>query len=190
MLRTDAFRARFLRLGFSFATIAILSAAACPTSADDAECGPSDEMSLSIVDVVAALASPDLETSFSGGVRTFGWSRLVENVCSNEHVKAQWHFGARVNQIPPGWRVDGGYRITALLGQDLTLQAANAGDVRIYDAETEIGLSQAFDGEPGRFLIFLDVSFTSRGNLQEDQEALQRVFWEVSMSARYKKHKT
>jgi hypothetical protein len=188
--RTDAFSIRFVRLGSCVAAVAILSASSCFTSPDNSNCGASGELFQTYNTAAEALNSPDLETSFSGGVRTFSWSRFVENVCSDEHVNAEWSFSAIVNKLPPGWRVDAGYFTTALLGRNLTLEAQPIGDLRKYVVATEIGLNQAFDDGPGSFLMFIDISFTSRGDLAEDRAVASGVFYHMYMTAKYKQHKT
>ena len=188
MLRTDVFRVRLLRLGSCFAAVALLSAANCFTSPDDDECGESNSSSISYSNTPQALASSDLETSLSGGVRTFSWSRLVENVCSSEHVKAGWLLIVDPAHLPAGWRVDAGYFITALSGSVVPLTESTVGSSRDYRANSEIGLKQAFEGQPGRFLIFLDFSFNSLGSLTDDREAVNRFFHQMIVVANYKDH--
>ena len=165
-------------VGISFAAIACLSAGLCPTSADS-PCGPIGYTDVSFGSAGTALSSSDLETSFDGGVRTFSWSRLTENVCSESHPSVRWTLAANANQLPPGWKVEAGYLVTALLGSNVTLQASESENVRIYEGKAEVGLKQAYAGEPGRFLLFLEISFTSQGTLQADREAAQRAIRSV-----------
>jgi len=190
--RTDSVRI-FLRLAFSFAAVAILSASSCPTSADDdLGCGQSDSMSIhfGLTGDIDPLISPDLTISSEGGRRTFSWSRLVENVCSNEHVRASWSLTSNPSHLPPGFSVDAGYLLTALTGSNVTLAAKNEDtNTRIYQGETEIGLRQAFDGEAGRFLIFLDISFTSQGGEAADRLVATGIIRFMTMQATYRQAK-
>lgn len=188
--RANAGGVRSLRLAFSFAALAVLSAAACPTSSDIDECGKANFTRIAISNRVDALNSPDLETSVVGGVRTFSWSRVVEDVCSNEHVQTGWRLETVADKLPAGWDVKAGYIITPLLGDEVTLQGQTAGNVRTYTGTGNIGLSQAFDGARGRFLIFLDIHFTSRGSLTQDQAVVEDLFRFMLIEAVYKDHDT
>ena len=188
---TDALPLSFLRLCFSFMAIAVLSASSCPTDAnDDSPCGEPGHLIIYNLTAAQALTSSDLEVTLSGGVRTFSWARVIENVCSEKHASADWSFSGQADKLPPGWRVDAGYVITPVLGGVVTLKATDSNNVRTYDGEAEFGLSQAFQGQPGRFLTFLDISFTSQGNLQADQAVVQSLFRQMRMGAEYQQAKT
>jgi hypothetical protein len=177
---------RVLRtLGFSFAAVACLSAGLCPTSADS-PCGPIDQTDVGFGSAGLALTSSDLSTTFDGGVRTFSWSRLVEDVCAEAHASAHWTVSATDNQLPPGWKVEAGYLVTALLGSNVTLKESVSSNVRTYDAEAEIGLKQAYAGKPGRFVLYIEISFTSQGTLQTDREAAQRAIQTLQFRSIYR----
>ena len=182
-------RRSLFRLGFSVAGIAMLSAAACPVSSDNAVCGAPGTATMAFNGSFDALYTADLATSLSGGVRTYSWSHLVENVCPNEHVKAGWLFEARADKLPPGWDIEAGYLITALSGSKVPLTGQTANNIRSYNGATDIGLKQAYDGEPGRFLLYLDISFTSRGNAEEDRAVVDNLFKFMFVSADYKNYK-
>ena len=186
----NVFHARFLRLGFCCTAAALLSASSCFTSPDEEECGISTSNALSLSNTPQALGSPDLETSLNGGVRTFSWSRLVQNVCSSEHVKAGWLLNVDAVLLPPGWHVEAGYLITQLSGSvvPLTESTLSGTTTREYRGNSDIGLKQAFEGQPGRFLIFLDFSFNSLGSLTDDREAVNRFFHNLIVVANYKEH--
>jgi hypothetical protein len=188
--RTRASRVRFLRLGLSFAAVAILSASTCSTASDDSLCGKPAGFTFALEGPVAALTSTDLDISFSGGVRTFSWSRVVENVCSNEHAKAQWTFDVLSAKLPPGWKVNAGYLLTDFLGRDLTLKATDFNpQVRSYEGEADIGLTQAFGGDPARFVVYLEASFTSQGDVVDDRAVMQRLLERVRIEMSYRQPK-
>ena len=186
--RTTVPRVRIRRLGFSFIAIALLSGSTCPK--DESACGDETGNAWLYFSPVEALGSPDLETTLSGNERTFSWSRLIENVCSQEHADANWLLTVNPNKLPPGWRVEAGYLVTALVGSTVTLTAAPEGDRRKYTGKTDIGLSQAFGEGPGRFLVFLDLSFTSQGDLTTDREVLRGFVFTNSVEWNYKRHKS
>jgi hypothetical protein len=175
-------------MGLGFVVVAIL--AACPTSPDKPECGADSILELDYPNLTAALTSSDLETSFGDGRRSFSWSKIAENVCSEEHANAQFTVNAAADRLPPGWRVEAGYLLTPLVGRTVTLVPGNVGEnLRSYTGLTQIGLSQAFEGKPGRFLLFIDISFTSQGDVIDDRSVLQQALVNILGAASYKLHK-
>ena len=182
-------RRSLFRPGFSIAAVTILSAAACPVSSDKAACGLPATATMAFYASFDALFTSDLATSLDGGVRTYSWSHLVENACPDEHVKAEWLFEARPDKLPAGWDIEAGYLITALSGRKVPLTGQTINNIKSYSGAADIGLKQAYDGEPGRFLLYLDISFPSRGNAEEDRAVVENLFKFIYVSANYKYYK-
>jgi hypothetical protein len=164
----------------------------CPGVTDPTvPCGPRGDGLVFIAQTPGvALLSPALETSFANGRRTFFWSKTVENVCSSEHVQVSWNLWlAPPSERPAGWEATAGWAISPFVGRDVALTYESSTDS--YQGKSEIGLKQAYEGKPGRFLMALEISFTSQGIETVDREVLQRamgVRGAIWMNATYKLH--
>ena len=89
--------------------------------------------------------------------------------------------------VRPKKNVEAGYVITPVLGALVTMKPSNRStNVRNYDGSAKFGLRQAYGEQPGRFLPFLEISFTSQGNLQADQAVVQSLFLLMQMNVYYK----
>ena len=159
-------------------------------STSSSDCGPADTDQLSFNAASLAFASPLMETTFAGGRRTFSWSMLVDNVCTGEHARATWELAVNRDQLPAGWRVDAGYVLNLAFGDDVTLTPSDVNTFRNYLGQTNIGLEQIFKAGPGLFLMVLEISFPSNGDLSADRTTAQRLFAHLQLTANYKEHKS
>ena len=157
---------------------------------DESGCGPEGfPAGFGISNSIDAVTSPSLDTSLAGGRRFFGWSWLVENACTEQHVRATWVLRVNPQNLPLGWQVEAGYLLTALSGNSVAFTPIDrSATEREYQGLSGIGLKQAFPSGPGRFLLYVQLSFTSQGDFQTDREVVQRLFSHVGLFAEYRLH--
>lgn len=151
---------------------------------DDSSCGLRETYDLyllgsSIVDTTTGVYYSYVD----GSNRVFQYSNLVEEVCSEEHVK----FEARVallDETTTGISARARISWLFLFEEQITLSKSGS-DIK---GKGEAGLKQAFDKDPGWFVPALEVFFPTKGSYALDTAFFKNNVISVEMMAKYRKH--
>ncbi|HRG20957.1 MAG TPA: hypothetical protein PLQ57_07990 [Saprospiraceae bacterium] len=114
------------------------------------------------------------------GNRIFKFEDLStpENICTEEHVKAVFNLGLKDNKMPPGTKAYG------LAYWNFFEKMMELGP---YDTHMEnIGLKQAFKGEPGWIGLQIIFEFPTQGSLAKDKEWFHEHVKHCSIEFQYK----
>lgn len=107
---------------------------------------------------------PSYETlDLLSGNRIFQFEDLStpENICTEEHIKAVFYLEFKDNTIPPE------VKATGIAYWKLFEKTMKLG---LYDTHMEnIGLKQAFNGEPGWIGLQIRIEFPTQGSLEKDK---------------------
>ncbi len=119
-----------------------------------------------------------------GNNRVFQWSQLSENVCAEEHVKAE----ARVALLDAASA--SGLQARARLSWQFFFEknivmSLNHDDLK---GSGEAGLKQAFDMDPGWFIQAVEVFFPTKGSYTADTAFLKMNVISVEMTTKYRRH--
>jgi hypothetical protein len=151
---------------------------------DDSPCGPKETYDLyllgsSIVDSTTGV----YHTYMDGGNRVFQWSNIVENACSQEHVKMEARV-ALLDETTTGITARGGASWLFLFEENFTMSKKGS-DLK---GNGEAGLKQAFGEDPAWFIPTLEVLFPTKGSYGADTAFLKQNVISVEMMAKYRKH--
>ena len=151
---------------------------------DDSPCGPKETLDIyllgsSIVDTAGGVFNHYTE----GGNIVFQWSELVENVCAEEHVKANARV-ALLDETTTGISARANISWQFLFEEKITMTKTGS-DIK---GNGEAGLKQVFDKEPGWFVAAVEVYFPSKGSFALDTAFLKKNVISVELMANYRKH--
>lgn len=147
----------------------------CGLISDDSLCGV-DKVWNSNLGTEPSYESLDLLT----GNRIFQFEDLStpENICTEEHVKAVFYLGLKDNTMPPG---------TKAYGKAYWNFFEKMMELGPYDTHMEnIGLKQAFKGEPGWIGLQIRIEFPTQGSLEKDKEWFREHVTSCSIELLYK----
>ncbi|MBK9016627.1 MAG: hypothetical protein IPM82_22525 [Saprospiraceae bacterium] len=151
---------------------------------DDSPCGPNQTYDLyllgsSIVDSATGVYYSYMDS----GNRVFQWSNIVENVCSQEHVKIDARV-ALLDETTTGISARSSASWLFLFEEQITM-TKNGSDIK---GKGEAGLKQAFGEDPAWFVPTLEVFFQTKGSYGADTAFLKQNVISVEMMAKYRKH--
>lgn len=152
---------------------------------DDSPCGPKETYDLyllgsSIVDSTTGVYYSYMDGS---GNRVFQWSNLVENACSQEHVKLEARV-ALLDETTTGISARCGASWLFLFEENVSMSKTGS-DIK---GKGEAGLKQAFGEDPAWFVPNLEVFFPTKGSYGADTAFLKQNVISVEMMAKYRKH--
>ncbi len=152
---------------------------------DDSPCGAKQTYDLyllgsSIVDSTTGVYNSYMDNA---GKRVFQWSELVENVCSQEHVKIEARV-ALLDETTTGISARAGASWQFLFEEIFNLNK-NGSDLK---NNGEVGLKQAFDKDAAWFVPQLEVFFPTKGSYAADTAFLKQNVISVELMAKYRNH--
>ncbi len=115
--------------------------------------------------------------------RVFQWSQLVENVCSQEHVKIESRI-ALLDESTTGINARSKVDWLFLFEEKISM-AKSGSDLK---GNGEAGLKQAFGEDPAWFVPAVEVYFPTKGSYSADTAFLKANVISVEMMAKYRKH--
>jgi hypothetical protein len=118
-----------------------------------------------------------------GNNRVFQWSNLVENVCSQEHVKFESRV-ALLDETTTGIQART-YVSWLFLFEENVAMTKNGSDLK---GKGEAGLKQAFGEDEAWFAPAVEVYFPTKGSYGADTAFLKQNVISVEMMAKYRKH--
>ena len=151
---------------------------------DDSPCGAKQTFDLyllgsSIVDTTTGFYSSYMD----GTNRVFQWSNLVENACSQEHVKLEARV-ALLDETTTGVNARGRCDWLFFFEEKFAITKSGS-DLK---GNGEAGLKQAFREESAWFVPVLEVYFPTKGNYSLDTAFLKQNVISVELMAKYRKH--
>ncbi|MBK9271987.1 MAG: hypothetical protein IPM48_10350 [Saprospiraceae bacterium] len=155
---------------------------------DDSPCGPRLTYDLYLLGTSVVDNTGDiLNTYMEGTNRVLQWSELVEEVCSDEHVKVDY----RVAFLDNGTAVK--EKMTArgsvswqFLFERVVNLTADQSDLK---GNLEVGLKQAFPDLKGWMVPTLEVIFPTKGSYSADTAYIKKHLIAVEMRAKYREYK-
>ncbi len=153
---------------------------------DNSPCGPRRTFDLyllgsNIVDTTGNVFNSYME----GNNRVFQWSKLVDSVCTDEHVKSNFRIALLDETSAPLVKVRGVVSWQFLY--ERTYDATPKGSDYVATAET--GLKQAFPDLQGWFVPALQVYFPTKGSYDSDTAFLKEHIISVEISCNYREYK-
>ncbi len=164
-------------------TILIATIASCDLF-DDSPCGVKETYDLYLLGSSIVDSTTDVYYSYmDGSDRVFQWSQIVENVCSEEHVKIETRV-ALLDETTAG--INARARADWLFFfEEKIPMTKNGSDLK---GKGEAGLKQAFGKDPAWFVPVLEVYFPTKGSYGADSAFLKANVISVEMMAKYRKH--
>lgn len=151
---------------------------------DDSPCGPNQTYDLYLLGSSIVDSTTGVYYSYmDGNDRVFQWSQLVEEACSQEHVKLDARV-ALLDETTTGISAKARASWLFLFEENIAM-TKNGSDIK---GKGEAGLKQAFDKEPAWFVPTLEVFFPTKGNYSADTAFLKQNVISVEMMAKYRKH--
>ena len=150
---------------------------------DDSPCGPNQTFDLyllgsSIVDTTTGLYYSYMD----GGNRVFQYSQLVENICTDEHVKLDARV-ALLDETTTGISARGRASWLFLFEEAFPMTKAGS-DIK---GKGQAGLKQAFDKDAAWCVPTLEVYFPTKGSYSADTAFLKMNVISVELMADYRK---
>ncbi len=143
-------------------------------------CGPQKVFILALpVNKLTDSSDGGFHTYLEGNNRVFQWSELIENVCSDEHVKVNCEVSLYNINAPilARARISWSLLFERNINLTKTENKLRGGD--------EAGLKQAFGDNPGYFVPALEIFFPSRGSYSADTIFLKDEVMSIYLEARY-----
>ncbi len=136
---------------------------------DDSPCGPHKTEDLYLLGS-SMLDKAYLNSYLEGNSRVFQWSELVEQVCSDEHVKSNFRIAMNTDQSAKKLNLKARATISwqFLFERKIELVESN----EEFKGSIEAGLKQAFPDLNGWFVHTIEVYFPTKGSLAEDEKFL------------------
>lgn len=151
---------------------------------DDSPCGARETADMyylgsQLVDTTTG----DYHTYMDGNNRVFQWSQLIENVCTEEHIKADARV-ALLDETSTGIQARARLSWQFLFEKNIVLSLTH-GDLK---GNGEAGLKQAFGMDPGWFVQAVEVFFPTMGSYSADTAFLKMHVISVEMMTKYRRH--
>lgn len=151
---------------------------------DDSPCGPNQTYDLYLLGSSIVDSTTGVYYSYmDGSNRVFQWSNIVENVCSQEHVKMEARV-ALLDETTTGISARANASWLFLFEENVTM-TKNGSDIK---GKGEAGLKQAFGEDAAWFVPSLEVFFPTQGSYGADTAFLKQNVISVEMMAKYRKH--
>lgn len=158
--------------------IALFCDLGCVLNSDDSLCGVEKRWESNLG------TEPSYESlDFLTNNRIFHFEDIStpQNICTEEHSRAEFNIGLKDNKFPPGVKATG----KAYWG-GFYEKKVNLGP---YDTYLEdIGLKQAFDGKPGWIGLQIIFEFPTQGSLEKDKIFFFEHVTHCSIYYHYKEH--
>jgi hypothetical protein len=143
-------------------------------------CGPQKVFILALpVNKLTDSSGGGFHTYMEGNNRVFQWSELIENVCSDEHVRVSCEVSLHNINAPiiARARISWSLLFERKINLTKTENKIRGGD--------EAGLKQAYGDAPGSFVPTLEIPFPSRGSYSADTTFLTDEVMSIYLEARY-----
>ena len=173
------------KLTFVACLFAIITSCGTDTYLDDSPCGPNQTYDLYLLGSSIVDSSTDVYYSYMEGTnRVFQWSNIVEDACTDEHVKSNFRI-ALLDETTTGISARG--RISwQFLFEDETPLAKTGSDLK---GNLETGLKNAFDDLDGWFIPIVEVYFPTKGSYSADTAFLKENVISVEAQSNYREYK-
>ncbi len=156
---------------------------------DDSPCGPKQTYDLYLIDSDRLMPVPIdiLNTYVENGFRVFQWGQVVENVCTDEHLKASFRVAMQDDSTAKTKNIIARGRISwqFLYEKNIPLVISES-DLK---GNGEVGLKSAFPDLKGWFVPYLEVIFPVQGTLDMDKEFLKKNVIAVEIIVNYREYK-
>lgn len=149
---------------------------------DDSPCGPHQTFDLYLLGSSIVDTTTGLYYSYMDGTnRVFQWSKLVEEVCPEEHVNTTYRV-ALLDETTTGIEARG--RVSwFFFFEDNATMTKSGSDIK---GNTNTGLKQAFGEDPGWFVPTIEVFFPTKGSYGADTSFLKHNVISVEMMSKYR----
>lgn len=150
---------------------------------DDSPCGPKQTFDMyllgsSIVDTTNGF----YHSYVDGQDRVFQWSQLVEEVCTDEHVKMESRV-ALLDETTTGINARSRGSWYFLFEENIPMTKSGSD----FKGSGSFGLKQAFDKDAAWFVPAVEVFFPTKGSYAADTAFLKQNVISVEMMAKYRK---
>ncbi|MDQ3140707.1 MAG: hypothetical protein M3Q56_00505 [Bacteroidota bacterium] len=136
---------------------------------DDSPCGPKTTADLYLLGS-NMLDKAYLHTYTEGNNRVFQWSELVEEVCTDEHIKSEFRLALLDENSAKDLNIKARASISYQFLYEKNIELVqNGNDLK---GSLEVGLKHAFSDLNGWFVHSLEVYFPTKGSLIEDEKFL------------------
>lgn len=152
---------------------------------DDSPCGARQTFDLYLLgkENLANSAMGSFNTYVENGNRVFQWSELVEDICTDEHVKIEGRV-ALLDETTTGINARAGAGWLFLFEEIFTLNKSGT-DLK---GSGEVGLMQGFNKEAAWCVPRIEVFFPTKGSLDADKNFFLENVISIELNAKYRKH--
>lgn len=136
---------------------------------DDSPCGPKSTADIYLLGQ-GQTSDKYLNTYMDGNNRVFQWSELVENVCTEEHIKSEFRIAMLTESSFTKLNIKARGKVSYqfLYEKNIELQPIGL-EIK---AKLETGIKNAFPDLNGWFIHSVEVYFPTRGSLEADKNFL------------------
>jgi len=155
---------------------------------DDSPCGPRQSYDLYLLGSSTVVETGDiLNTYMEGTNRVLQWSELVEQVCSDEHVKVDYKVALLDEETAVKEKISARGKVSwqFLFEREVALKA----DKFDLKGNLEVGLKQAFPDLEGWMVPTLEVIFPTKGSYSADTAFIKQHLISVEIIAKYREFK-
>ncbi len=150
---------------------------------DDSPCGPKQTLDIYLLGSSIVDSTTGVYYSYMDGTnRVFQWSQLVENVCTDEHVKIEART-ALLDETTTGISARAGANWLFLWEEQFELNK-NGSDLK---GNGQAGLKQAFDKDAAWLVPKIEVYFPTKGSYAADTAFLKANVISIELQAKYRK---
>lgn len=150
---------------------------------DDSPCGPKQTFDMYLLGSSIVDSTTGLYYSYMDGTdRVFQWSQLVEEVCTDEHVKMESRV-ALLDETTTGISARAKGDWLFLFEESIPMNKTGS-DIK---GSGSFGLKQAFDKDPAWFVPAVEIFFPTKGSYSADTAFLKQNVISVEMMAKYRK---
>lgn len=151
---------------------------------DDSPCGAKETEDIYLLGSSIVDSTTDIYSSYiENGNRVFQYGKLVENACSQEHVKYDGRV-ALLDENTTGISARGRISWLFFFEENIPM-SKNGSDLK---GKGEAGLKQAFGEDPAWFVPVVEVFFPTKGTYGADTAFLKQHVISVELMAKYRKH--
>lgn len=150
---------------------------------DDSPCGPKQTFDLYLLGSSIVDTTGGTYYSYMDGTnRVFQWSQIVEEVCTDEHVKLDARV-ALLDETTTGVSARAKGDWLFLFEENIPMNKTGS-DIK---GSGSFGLKQAFDKDAAWFVPAVEVFFPTKGSYSADTAFLKQNVISVEMMAKYRK---
>jgi hypothetical protein len=136
---------------------------------DDSPCGSKKSVDLYLLGS-SQLNKKFLNTYLNGNNRVFEWSELIENVCTDEHVKTEFRLAMLDENSANMFNLKARGKVSYQFLYEKEIDLISSKNDLVGNLET--GLKGAFPDLSGWFIHSIYVSFPTKGSLEADEKFL------------------